>query len=76
MPGQIYLEYVCVRRMVRAAGLEPAKPLGPADFKSAAFTNFATPAMRVATGLEPVKQGSSAALKLAQHPIAGFTHPW
>ncbi len=37
--------------MVRAAGLEPAKPLGPADFKSAAFTNFATPALRVAPGL-------------------------
>lgn len=43
--------------MVRAAGLEPAKPLGPADFKSAAFTNFATPAKRVKTGLPTGRSG-------------------
>jgi hypothetical protein len=32
--------------MVRAAGLEPAKPK-PRDFKSLVFTNFTTPAPAV-----------------------------
>ena len=32
--------------MVPGAGLEPARCLAPADFESAASTNFATPAMK------------------------------
>ena len=44
--------------VVRAAGLEPARPLRPRDFKSLAFTNFATPAWgraysRAAFGARP-----------------------
>ena len=32
--------------MVPGAGLEPARCLAPADFESAASTNFATPAVK------------------------------
>ncbi len=32
--------------MVPGAGLEPARCLAPADFESAASTNFATPALK------------------------------
>jgi hypothetical protein len=41
--------------MVPEAGIEPARPQWPADFKSAASTNSATrAAMEARTGIEPV----------------------
>lgn len=47
--------------MVPRAGIEPARPIRPADFKSAVSTNFTTPAgvltegeeMEARAGVEP-----------------------
>lgn len=33
--------------VVPGAGLEPARPRGPEDFKSSAYANFATPALNL-----------------------------
>ena len=51
---------------VPGAGLEPAQPIGPGDFKSPVSTNSTTPAAQVdnayysleaTTGFEPVNSG-------------------